>query len=439
MKNARLGVRKCRLDLTIQLCYENVPFRKVNMPVYEYTALDVKGKKQKGIIDAGSVNIARQRLRENQVYPIEFRETLAGKKEETLSKISFSTFFKRVKAPDVSIMTRQLSTLLAAGLPLVPCLNILVNQISNEHLRKVLAQVKEEVNEGASLSQSLSHFPRIFPAFYVNMVRAGEASGTINLVLERLADFSDKQQALLQKVKTAMMYPAIILIVGLLMMLYLVTNVVPEITKVYGEMHQTLPFVTVLLISISGFLKAFWWAILALAALGVVAAHYAVTKTAEGRLLRDRMLLRLPLIGTLTRKLAVARFSRTLGTLLQSGVPLLTALGIVKNVISNALIGNAIQDASNEVEEGQSLSAPLAKSGLFPPMATEMIAVGEQSGNLEPMLYRISDAYEKEVETSIGMMTSVVEPVMIIVMGFMVGFIVISVLLPIFEMNQLVK
>ncbi len=409
------------------------------MPVYEYTALDVRGKKLKGIIDAGNVFIARQRLREGQVYPIEFREASEGKKEETLSKISLSQFVKRVKTRDVSIVTRQLSTLLAAGLPLVPSLNVLVNQISNEHLRKVLAQIKEEVNEGASLSQSLTHFPRIFSAFYVNMVRAGEASGTVNLVLERLSDFSDRQQALVQKVKTAMMYPAIILVVGILMMLYLVTNVVPEITKVYGEMHQALPFVTVLLIAVSGFLKTFWWAILVLIAFGAAAGHYAVTKSEEGKRFRDRMLLRLPLIGSLTRKLAVARFSRTLGTLLQSGVPLLTALGIAKNIINNALIGKAIEDAAADVEEGQSLSAPLARSGLFPPIATEMIAVGEQSGNLEPMLYRISDAYEKEVETSIGVITSVVEPVMIIVMGFMVGFIVISVLLPIFEMNQLVK
>jgi general secretion pathway protein F len=174
-------------------------------------------------------------------------------------------------------------------------------------------------------------------------------------------------------------------------------------------------------------------------AICAVLIRYAITKTEQGKLAWDRMVLRMPLVGALTRKLAVARFSRTLGTLLQSGVPLLTALGIVKNVISNKLIGNAVQEAIREVEEGQSLSVPLARNGLFPPIATEMIAVGEQSGNLEPMLYRISDAYEKEVETSIGMITSVMEPVMIIIMGLIVGFIVISVLLPIFEMNQLVK
>ena len=409
------------------------------MPVYEYTALDVKGKKIKGIIDAGNLYAARQRLRDSQVYPIEFRETTAGEKEENLAGVSVTNFFTKVKPLDISSMTRQLSTLLAAGLPLVQSLNVLGTQTSQQHLKKVLAQVKDEVNEGASLSQSLSHFSRIFPPFYVNMVRAGEASGTLNLVLERLAEFSERQQALRQKVKAAMMYPAIILVVGLLMMFYLVTNVVPEITKVYEEMHQALPFVTVVLIAASGFFKTFWWAIFLMAVMGAVCARYAIAKTEKGRFLWDSTMIRMPLIGQLTRKLAVARFSRTLGTLLQSGVPLLTALGIVRNVINNSLIGNAIQEAAQEVEEGQSLSGPLAGSGLFPPIATEMIAVGEQSGNLETMLYRISDAYEKEVETSISLVTSVMEPVMIIIMGVVVGFIVISVLLPPFEMNQLVK
>ena len=409
------------------------------MPVYEYTALDVRGKKQKGIIDAGNISAARQRLRDNQIYPIEFRESSADSQEGASSRISLSFLFKKVKPADVSIMTRQLSTLLAAGLPLVPSLNILATQVSQEHLKKILVQIKEEVNEGASLSQSLSHFPQIFPAFYVNMVRAGEASGTLNLVLERLADFSERQQALNQKVKNAMIYPSIILTAGFLMMFYLVAKVVPEITKVYEEMHQALPFVTVFLIAISGFFKNFWWAIVFVGLVGGIGIHYAFTKTEQGRLFRDRMMIRMPLVGDLTRKLAVARFSRTLGTLLQSGVPLLTALGIVKNVINNVLIARVIQNAAKDVEEGQSLSVPLAMSGLFPTIATEMIAVGEQSGNLEPMLYRISDAYEREVETGIGTLTSVMEPIMIIIMGLVVGFIVVSVLLPIFEMNQLVK
>ena len=408
------------------------------MPVYEYTALDVRGKKCRGVIDASNVNSARQRLRDSRVYPIEFRETAAANRGGG-AKSLLAGFFNKIRPADVSTMTRQLSTLLAAGLPLVPSLTILATQISQESLRRILVQIREEVNEGASLSQSLSHFPQVFPPFYVNMVRAGEASGTIDLVLERMADFSERQQALIQKVRAAMIYPAIILVAGFLMMFYLVTNVVPEITKVYEEMHQTLPFVTVLLIAVSGFFKSFWWGILLLVVMAATMGHYLLTRTEGGRIFRDRTMLRLPLIGDLTRKLAVARFSRTLGTLLESGVPLLTALGIVRNVINNVMFNEAIQDAARCVEEGQALSAPLAASGLFPAIATEMMAVGEQSGNLEPMLYRVSDAYEKEVERSIGVMTSVVEPLMIILMGFVVGFIVISVLLPIFEMNQLVK
>ncbi|MFB3926692.1 MAG: type II secretion system F family protein, partial [Syntrophales bacterium] len=207
----------------------------------------------------------------------------------------------------------------------------------------------------------------------------------------------------------------------------------------FDEMHQTLPLITVLLITVSETLKAAWWALLILLIALAAAGNYAVMKTGKGRYLWDKLKLKLPLIGPLNQKLAVARFSRTLGTLLQSGVPLLTSLEIVRNIVNNILISTAIQEAAKEVEEGQSLSSPLSRSGLFPAIATEMIAVGEQSGNLEAMLYRISDAYEKEVESSIFMITSIMEPVMILVMGLIVGFIVISVLLPIFEMNQLVR
>jgi general secretion pathway protein F len=208
---------------------------------------------------------------------------------------------------------------------------------------------------------------------------------------------------------------------------------------VFDEMHQDLPVATIVLIFMSKFLQSFWWLLAAALAGGGGALHYFFTKTDKGRYVWDTLKLKLPLFGTVNQKLAVARFSRTLGTLLQSGVPLLTALDIVKNIVNNRIIADAIQTAGEEVREGQSLSAPLARSRLFPPIATEMIAIGEQSGNLEPMLYRIADSYEKEVESSVAMMTSVLEPVMILTLGVVVGFIVISVLLPIFEMNQLVK
>jgi general secretion pathway protein F len=336
-------------------------------------------------------------------------------------------------------MTRQLATLLGAGLPLVPSLTTLVAQTMHPELKKTLARIKDDVNEGNSLTQSLSHFPRIFPSFYINMVRAGEASGTVHLVLDRLADFSESQQALQTKIRSAMAYPIFMFLVGSAVLFFLVTFVVPNITKIFGEMRQTLPAITVFMIAVSRFLQSFWWLILGLAFAAFVGLRFFVTKTDRGRYFWDGLKIKAPVFGPISEKIAMARFSRTLGTLLQSGVPLLTALEIVKNVVNNRLIADEVARAAKAVEEGQSLSSTLAVSGLFPPITIEMISVGEQSGNMETMLYKVADAYEKESEASVIMMTSMLEPVMVLVMGMIVGFIVISVLLPIFEMNQLVR
>jgi general secretion pathway protein F len=408
------------------------------MPVYEYAALDAKGKKLKGVIDAQSTAAARQKLRESNIYLIDLRES-SGKKNDSTLKIPAGNFFRKAGSREVTVMTRQLATLLGAGLPLVQSLTTLISQTSHAQLKGILAQIREEVNEGNSLSYSMSRYPQVFPAFYLNMVRAGEASGTLDLVLERLADFSEKQQALKGRVRAALAYPFFMFFVGSIVLFFLVTFVVPNVTKIFDEMHQTLPLITIILIGVSRFLETFWWVILAGLAGAVIGLKYFLTKTERGRTLRDRILLRLPVIGSMNRRMAVARFSRTLGTLLESGVPLLASLEIARNIVGNALISDAIHKASLDVREGQSLSAPLARSGLFPAISVEMISVGEQSGTLEPMLYRIADAYEKEVESSITMLTSLLEPVMILVMGLLVGFIVVSILLPIFEMNQLVR
>ena len=336
-------------------------------------------------------------------------------------------------------MTRQLATLIGAGLPLVPSLSALIAQMRNPTLKTTLARIKDEVNEGNSLTQSMSHFPEVFPDLYVNMVRAGEASGTVNLVLERLADFSESQQTLRTKIRSALAYPIFMFFVGGGVLFFLITFVVPNITNIFQDMHQTLPGITVLLIVVSGFLKAFWWIIgLALAA-GVFGFRYTIRNTEQGRHLWDSFKLKAPFFGDLNQKLAVSRFTRTLGTLLQSGVPLLAALEIAKNVVNNSVIAEEIRRSARDVEEGQNLSAPLSRSGFFPPIAVEMISVGEQSGNMEGMLFRIAKAYETEVEANILLLTSLLEPAMILTMGVVVGFVVISVLLPIFEMNQLIR
>ena len=408
------------------------------MPVYEYTALNDKGKKLKGIIDAQSTVAARQKLRESNIYLTDLQESSGAKKDSPL-KQPLGGLFRKVGSREVTVMTRQLATLLGAGLPLVQSLATLIAQTSHPQLKTILSQIKEEVNEGSSFSQTMTHYPQVFPAFYLNMVRAGEASGTLHLVLERLADFSEKQQALKGRVRAALAYPLFMFLIGSVVLFFLVAFVVPNVTRIFDEMHQTLPLITILLIGVSRFLETFWWLIVAGLIGAFVALKYFLSKTQKGRTLLDRTLLALPVVGQMNRKIAVARFSRTLGTLLESGVPLLASLEIVRNIVGNSLISDAIQKAGNEVREGQNLSAPLARSGLFPAISVEMISVGEQSGNLEPMLYRIAEAYEKEVESSITMLTSLLEPIMILVMGLAVGFIVVSILLPIFEMNQLVR
>ncbi len=408
------------------------------MSVFEYIALDSRGHQRKGFIDASGLAAARQKLRDENVYPIEINQA-DHKKETALSGALQINILERVSAGEVSVFTRQLSTLLGAGMPLVPSLTVLMKQAKNLLLKKSLADIREQVNEGKSLTDSMSAFPRIFPPFYLNMIRAGEASGTINLVLERLADFSENQQALMNKIRSALAYPIIMCVMGTAVIFLLMAFVVPKITGIFADMNQTLPLITVILITVSDYLKSFWWLILMLIFAVVVGVKYAISGTEKGRRLWDSAKLKLPVFGQVNRKIAISRFCRTLATLLQSGVPLLAAMEIVRNIVNNIIIGDAIHQAAKDLEEGKGLSGPLAQSGLFPPLVTEMIAVGEQSGTLEKMLNRIAIAYENESQSDIMIMTSILEPVMILVMGLVVGFIVVSILLPIFEMNQLVK
>ncbi|MBN2256168.1 MAG: type II secretion system inner membrane protein GspF [Deltaproteobacteria bacterium] len=409
------------------------------MPVYEYRALNDRGKKVKGIIDADSLIAARQKLRETSIFTVDLKESTAGDKEEATEKQSIASLFARVSFREVTTTTRQLATLLNGGLPLITALSALLSQITNPLLKKTMAQVKEDVNEGKSLGQSLSRYPQIFSPFYVNMVRAGEASGALDIVLERLADVIESQQALRGKIKAALAYPVFMFFIGAFVLFFLTTFVIPKITGIFEEMHQTLPGITVFLISISSFLKLYWLFIVIFMISVFFVLRYCVKKTTRGRLMWDRVKISVPLFGPLLQKLALARFSRTLGTLLQSGVPLLTALSIVKNVVNNRLLAAAIEAAATDVEAGHALSGTLSKSTFFPPMAVQMISAGEHSGNVETMLYKVAESYEHDVESSVVALTSILEPVMILIMGVFVGFIVVSILLPIFEMNQLIR
>jgi len=408
------------------------------MPVYEYTALDGSGKNVNGIIDADSPVAARQRLRGTGVFPVEVKETTSKPKDLRPGSVSVSSLLKRVKPGEVSIATRQLATLLGAGVPLVASLEGLVSQITNPVLKKIMAEIKESVNQGNSLAYALADYPRVFSGVYVNMVRAGEASGSLDVVLDRLADLGEHQHALRSRFKAAMAYPVFMFFVGTLVLFFLVTFVIPKITPVFEEMHQTLPVPTVLLINASNFLKSFWWVILIAAAIGAVVL-VQLKKTPKGQYVWDEAKLRIPIFGPVNRKIALAQFARTLGSLLQGGVPLISALQIVRNVANNVLIADVIDVAIEEIQAGKDLASPLGQSRWFPSIVIQMIAVGEQSGELETMLDKIADTYERDVGAQIMAMTSMLEPVMILIMGLIVLFIVVSILLPIFEMNQMIR
>jgi len=408
------------------------------MPVYEYTALNASGKKLKGIIDADSLTAARQKIRHAGSYPVAIRETVPDSKEKKQRASGSLRFGQRIRPQEIQIMTRQLATLLGAGIPLIPALNGLVEQTGNQSLHRVIAQIKDAVNEGNSLTSALEEHPRLFSTIYINMVRAGEASGSLDVVLEQLAEFGEKQQAMKSRIKAAMMYPIFMAVIGTIVLFILISFVVPTITKVFEDTRQALPLPTTILISLSSFLRDYWWLVLALSAGLTVLVRYLVHQP-QGRRTWDQLKLTLPLFGDLNIKIAAGRFGRTLGSLLQSGVPLITSLRIVQNIFNNVLLADVIDDATEDLAKGGSLSKILKASLWFPPMLVQMIAVGEQSGTLEKMLKKAAESYEQEVEVKILALTSMIEPVMILIMGLMVSFIVVSILLPIFEMNQLIK
>jgi len=407
------------------------------MPVYEYTALDAKGKNTTGIIDAESAPMARQKLRTQRIFPVSIDEVQDLVKQKNRETPGMVLGFYRVKQREVAAMTRQLATLIGAGFPLVSAIDALVPQTSSKAFKPILAQIKDAIVEGNSFAAALSNYSGVFSSLYINMVRAGESSGTLEIVLEQLADISEKQQALKSKIRAAMTYPILMACVGILVLFLLITFIVPNITSIFDDMHQVLPLPTILLISVSEFFKNYWWGILVLFVL-LWFGFRSFEKTEKGRHVVDGIKLKLPLFGPVFRKLAVARFSRTLGSLLENSVTLLTSLEIVRNIAGNTQIAMAIDHAASEVSKGQGLGVSLAVSTAFPQLSLQMIQVGEQSGELENMLLKIATMYENEVEERVLSLTSLLEPVMILILGVVLGFVVLSICLPIFEMNQLV-
>lgn len=407
------------------------------MPVYAYKGLSTEGRAVAGVVDAESPRSARLKLRRTGVFPTDLAEDRAPA-GRTRATLAVGRVGERVPTQELAAITRQLATLIGAGLPLVEALAALAEQTEREHLRRAIVQIRERVTEGRALADALGEHPRLFSTLYVNMVRAGEASGALDVVLERLADYTENQARLLGKVRAALTYPAVMLLLGSGILFFLVSYVVPKVTRIFQETQQQLPRLTLILIAVSNFASRWWWLMLILAAAAVVGGR-AYARSTTGREKVDAWVLRVPYVGRLVQKLAVARFARTLSTLLASGIGLLPALDIVRTIVDNRVIARAIENARDAIREGQSIAPPLRESGVFPPLVVHMVAVGERTGELEQMLGKAADAYDNEVENAVGSLTTILEPLMIVFMGLVVLFIVLAILMPIFELNRVVR
>jgi len=407
------------------------------MPVFEYVGIDAKGKRAAGTVDGDNERAARQKLRRMGVFPTSLAVEGRGARKTGLSmNVDIGKYLQRVKLTEVSLMTRQLSTLVGSNIPLVDALTALVEQITNPKLRSIVSRVKDKVVEGSKLSDAMRGNPKVFSDLYVNMIAAGESSGALDVVLMRLADFMEGSARLRSKVIGAMIYPVIMSIVGVSLMVMLLVYVVPKVTKIFEDVDATLPLPTRVLMAVSSALSNYWYIFILL----IPAAIYMIRRylrTPKGRSWWDRKILTLPLFGKINRLIIIARFSRTLATLIASGVPLLTALDIVKNIITNTRLKEVIEDTRDNVREGASVGETLKKSGEFPPLVTHMIMIGEKTGDLERMLVRIADTYDADVDNTLSTLTTLLEPIMILVMAGVVSFIVLSILLPIMQLNQL--
>lgn len=403
------------------------------MAVYEYEAIARSGKSVRGVIDADSPAAARRKLREQDLFPTEVAEST---RRSSSGESSFSGGIGgRIRTRDIALMTRQLAVLLDAGMAVVEALTAVLAQTSNQRLRKVIFDVRDRVNEGISLADAMRQHPRVFGELYTNMVRAGEASGALEGVLTRLADLQEKQERLRSRVNSALAYPVFMLLVSLGVIVFLMMVIVPRIVEIFQKQDQELPLVTNILIAVCDFAGAWWWAMI-LVVFGLYATWRAWVARTDGRRRWDRFKLSLPLIGDLYLKVVCSRFARTLGSMLHSGLTMMTALDVVKSVVQNRVVEEIMDDVKTSVRRGKSLSVPLQDAGIFPPMLIHMVEVGQRSGELETMLLKTADTYDEDVGLTIDALVSLLEPMVIVFMGVFVGFLVIAILLPIFRMSR---
>ncbi|MFN0060400.1 MAG: type II secretion system inner membrane protein GspF [Planctomycetota bacterium] len=403
------------------------------MPNFQYDALTTRGKSVRGTVDADTARDAREKLRRQDV-----RVTRMLRIESATKRDAGERRFRlerRISPGTLAIFTRQLATLLRSGIHLSESLGALIEQVADRQIDLILRDIREKIVSGTGLAEAMSFHPLMFSDIYVNMVRAGEASGNLDTVLIRLAEYLQKQASLRGKIRNALTYPIVMVTVGLGVVTFLMSYVVPKITKILTSRKQALPWTTETLMLISDFFKNYWWMAL-IALLAAMVALRLFIGTEKGRFIYDTVLLRVPVIGNLFRKQAVSRFTITFSALLRSGLPALEALSIVSRVVNNSVMKRVLDKVSERIIEGTDIASPLKSSKIFPPMVAYMIAVGEQSGQLEEILDRISVAYEEEIDLSVQQLTSLIEPVIIILLAVVVGFIIMAVLMPLLQFNK---
>ena len=405
------------------------------MTVYFYQATDKKGKYIEGSVDAPDSRLAVRKIRNLNYLPIKVsEEKTIGLLSRNLNFLSFN-FLPKISSKALLAATQQLSILVSSGLTLDKSLAISAKISEGNAIKNTLSEIRNKVQGGSTLADALAQYPTIFSKLYINMVRAGEAGGVLGAILLRLSDFLEKNQEFKNTVRSASVYPFFLLLVGLTAVIIIFTVVLPKFADIFEELGQ-LPLPTLILLGISNFLQSYWWTI-AISVIGFFIAFNLYLKNEKGKLQWDSLILKLPLIGTLIQKIETARFSLTLSTLLKSGVPILNALLIVRSILGNSVMAKSLENLHQGLKGGKGISGPLQKAGIFPAMAIHMITVGEETGNLEKMLEKVSQTYEKEVELAVKALISMIEPLMILIMAMIIGFIVIAILMAVFSINDI--
>ncbi len=405
------------------------------MPVYAYKGVAQGNRTVRGTVEAEGVRVARQKLRADSIFPTELNEVRThGGLSDALSRLQIPQL-RRVPDLDLSLFSSQLSTLLGAGVPLVESLSALTEQIESQRLKAITARLRETVNEGKGLAEAMSAHPQVFDTLYRSMVRAGESSGALALVLRRMADYVESRMELRNKITSAMIYPLLMLSVSAIVLGVLLVKVIPTITGLLEDMNQDLPLTTQIVITVSDFLVQ-WWMIIGALIAGSLITLNRVIHTERGRVWWDRLRLRMPLLGRSIRYISISRFARTLSTLLAGGVDIVQALDISKTVAGNAVIQRAVNEAREAIVRGSSIAAPMRQSGEFPPMLTHMVAVGEASGELDTMLGKVADTYDELVSNTLNRLTAVLGPVLLLFVAGVVVLIILSTLLPLMNLTS---